>query len=218
MRIVARKSYRRNDNAPDSEEKKAPDFPDLPAEWAAAWLAMTAADIRELEEFGVTSRCAKYGLVGISPIIRFPDSKLYEPHPSGISAFITPVRAEDRRTPEATDAHFAVRVGDIIDLVAWDPRAPLDWALRTGAAEWLGAVPPQYCDPDWVRVRQSPLDWLREDCTGIVPLSNDPARIYRLLMDFEQAGIYVKNEEHAIALRRLVERPWPLPDIGVAPE
>src|SRR5713226_352032 len=101
-----------------------------------------------------------YQLIGLEKIVA-KDVKgarrdLYMPHADGDPAFITPVLGHFADTPESTDPRVFVRFGNIIDLLAWDPRYPDRWALRTGAATWLGCVPPQYLEPFPVRVWRSP--------------------------------------------------------------
>jgi hypothetical protein len=205
---VSEKSYRRNDNSAEA------DFSALGAEWGAAWLAMTAADIRDLEKFGVTSRCAKYGLVGISRVSRIPDTELYEPDPTGLYQYITPARVDKPMSPQSSSPWLYARSGEIVDLVAWDPRIPDQWSLRLGLADWLGSVPPQHLDSEPVRILRSPLTWLRADCTGLVVLSPDQAIAYQLLMEFH-GGICAEDQAHRSELRRLLRRPWPLPKISV---
>lgn len=188
---------------------------DLPGELAEALAAMTPADVRELERRGI-SRLTQYKMVGIARIVSVSDTRLYEPDESGVWAYITPVRVEHAATPESRLPDAAPRIGRIIDLISWDERTPGQWRQRTGLAEWLGAVPPQYLDPGPVRVRRSPLSWLRADCDGIVPLSCDPAAAYSMLMGFA-GGIEAEDEVHAAALRRALRRPWPIPSIYAQP-
>jgi hypothetical protein len=54
------------------------------------------------------------------------------------------------------------------------------WRLRTGAGLWLGAIRPQYLDPEPAPIRPSPLSWLQHRCTGLVPLSRNPFEIWRV--------------------------------------
>src|SRR5437879_3964408 len=58
-------------------------------------------------------------------------------------AFIVPTRMGNPMSPEASDPVQAVREGEILDLLAFSPSYPMRWALRTGNATWLGAIPPQ---------------------------------------------------------------------------
>jgi hypothetical protein len=186
---------------------------DLAAEMSEALAAMTVVDVRELEGYGV-SRRTQYQMVGLVRIARITDTDLYEPDPTGVWAFVTPVRVEHPATPESQLPEACARLGQLVDIVAWDPRYPHDWALRTGHAYWLGCVPAQCFDPDPVRVWRSPLDWLCADSEGLVLLSRDPAVAYSLLMGFG-GGIDVKSDIHAAELDRILRRPWPLPHISV---
>jgi hypothetical protein len=117
-------------------------------------------------------------------------------------------------TAEAHDPPHTVRAGELVDLVAWHPRHPHRWALRTGAAEWLGAIEPQYLDPEPVPVWRSPLAWLRVGCVGLVMLSPDPPAAYRVLSGC-RGGIVAEDPQHAAALRATLARPWPAPQIIV---
>jgi len=189
---------------------------ELLGEMRAASAAITPADVDELVAAGVAPENASW-LIGVTRISHIPDTGLYEPDDEvGAWAFITPIRVEDAATPESRDPERCVRHGDIIDLVAWDTSAPHEWALRAGLAGSAGCVEPQYLDPEPVRVHRSILAWFRAGCRGVVPLSRDPAATYRLLMGFP-GGIIAEDGKHAGELARILERPWPLPEIIVAP-
>ncbi len=98
-------------------------------------------------------------------------------HPYGETskfAFILPVRVDFLCTPETIRGFKAVRAGYLVDLLAFRPEWPDRWALRCGAAEWLGSIPPQYCDPDPVRIWSSPVRWLQSSCDGLVMLCRHP--------------------------------------------
>jgi hypothetical protein len=137
----------------------------------------------------------------------------YQPDPEGGAAYLLPVRVESPVTPEAIDPAAAVSSGAIVDLLAFHPRHPGSWALRTGNAEWLGAVEPQYLLPGRVPVWRSPLNWLRAGCIGIVPLSREPGVIYRLLSGFWE--IAVEDDEHEAELVNAFERARRLPRLIV---
>ena len=107
-------------------------------------------------------------------------------------------------------------MGTIVDLVAWDPEHPTDWALRAGRAVWLGSVAPQYLDPEPVWVRRTVLDWFCAGCTGLVVLARDTAQAYSLLMGFP-GGIYAEDEHHKAHLEETLKRPWQLPPIFIGP-
>jgi hypothetical protein len=188
---------------------------ELAREMRNASAAMTRADIRELAGHGVNPLDIEgAGLVGIARISLTRDCGLYELDETGALAFITPVLVEDPRTPESRCPEGFVRFGNLVDLLSWDPQAPGQWALRTGAATWLGCVPPQYLDPEPIRAWRGVLNWFRADCTGIVVLNPDPAITYSLLMSFP-AGLVVEDEAHARDLQQILERPWPVPPIIV---
>jgi hypothetical protein len=178
---------------------------------------MTNSDVREFERLGIPRISIEhFQLIGLARVVRIPDTDLYEPDPSGCLMCISPILAQDPATPESRRPEVYVRIGNIVDLVAWDPEYPLQWVLRTGNADWLGCVGPQVLDPQPVWIRQSVLSWFRANCDGIVVLSRDPGTTYSLLMEF-RGGIWVEDEAHAVRLRRILERPWPLPPILVGP-
>jgi hypothetical protein len=173
---------------------------------------MTQADVRELTAFGVwPADIELWQLVGLARVSRVTDAELYEPDPDGALAYVTPVLVQDASGPESQRPETFVRVGNIVDLVAWDPEKPLQWRRRCGLADWLGLVPPRYLDPDAVPVRRSVLNWFRAGCTGIVVLSRDPTVSYRLLMGLG-GGIVAEDYNHRRELERLLERPWPIPE------
>ena len=191
----------------------------LVAEMRAASAAMSKSDIDELEALGVARREIEiFEMVGLARIQRVADSPLYEPaEDRGALAYISPVLSQHANSPEAQRPEIYVRIGNIVDLVAWDPAEPRQWALRSGQAGWLGCVPPQYLDSEPVPVWRSVLAWFRGGCAGVVPLSRDAAETYTLLMGFH-GGIIAEDQVHAAELRRILERPWPLPSMTFATE
>jgi hypothetical protein len=128
--------------------------------------------------------------------------------------FLTPVLAQEPGSPESHWPETYVRLGSIIDIVAWDPQTPRRWALRAGLADWLGLVEPQFLDPEPIRIWRSVLNWFCADCSGVVLLNHDRTATYSLLMGF-RGGIDAENPDHAAELQRALERPWPIPRIGV---
>lgn len=189
---------------------------DLLAEMRAARAALTRDDRAELIEAGIPPDILnRYPLIGI---IRMRiTSGLWEPEQDGRPAFVTPVLIADPVSPETPHPLvYARHLGDVVDLVAWHPRHPEHWALRVGTATWLGCIEPQYLAPDPVAIRRSPFSWLRARCDGLAILSSDPADAYRLLSGCYE--IVAEDNQHAIELRKLVRRPWPLPPIKIAAE
>jgi len=144
-------------------------------------------------------------------LIRVSQDTAFEPDEEGGHAFVIPVRVESTVTPEAFDPAAAVRDGGAVDLVAFHPAKPHRWALRCGNAEWLGAIEPQYLAPDSVRVWRTPLAWLQAGCRGIVLLSPERVSRYRTLSCLH--SIVAEDLEHASELRRILERPWPAPQV-----
>lgn len=156
--------------------------PELVEEHRRALLATRYVDLHPLIAAGITwktiaaiaSAKAQITVVGAT----------YEPDPDGGAAYLIPVRAA--LTPEAVDPWDTIQSGVVVDIVAIHPRHPDCWALRRDAAEWLGAIEPQYLAPEPVEVWRTPLAWLR-------------------------AGIIAEDAEHAAELCRILVRPWPIP-------
>jgi len=174
------------------------------AEMAAAVKALTDAQAALLIRYGVDPVDISLGMVGCAPIRL--ERGTYVPDPDGKVAFITPVRVDDPLS--------AVRVGDLVDLIAWHPLRPGHFALRIGVAEWLGAIEPQHLDPPPVPVRRSVLAWFQHGCTGLVPLSREPRDVYRLLGGIGR--LEAEDDAHRAELRAVLQRPWPTPAISVA--
>ncbi len=187
---------------------------DLLAELRSARAAMSRKNRAELMGAGIAPELIdRYPLIGTAEM-RIKGG-LYEPAPDGAPAYVTPVLVGDPVSPEIPDPLvYARHFGDIVDLVAWHPRHPGHWALRVGAATWLGCIEPQYLDPDPVAIRRAPLAWLRAGCDGLVILSSEPADAYRLLSGCHE--IIAENQQHAAELRKLVRQPWPRPRITAA--
>src|SRR4051794_14020349 len=186
---------------------------DLLKEWSAARKAMGSGDCRVLVSFGVK---AAHKLLLIGKVRARRDGDLYVPDRDGLPAFVTPVFIDYADTPESPRPAQAVRFGDLVDLVAWDPRHPHSWALRCGAAEWLGAIEPQYLDPPPVPIHCGPLGWLQGGCCGLVLLARETVSQYRLLANIQR--IEAEDAAHAAELQGVLMRPWPAPTVTIAPQ
>src|SRR3954453_21543850 len=184
---------------------------DLLREWSAARKAMESADRRGLVSSGVKAADA---LLLIGKVRARLDGDLYVPDRDGPPAFVTPVFVDYADTPESPRPAQAARFGDLVDLLAWDPRYPPSWALRCGAAEWLGAIEPQYLDPPPVPIHRGPLGWLQARCRGLVLLSREPASQYRLLVNIQR--IEAEDAARAAELQGVLTRPWPIPTVTIA--
>jgi hypothetical protein len=184
---------------------------DLWAEFNAACAAMEPPDRALLETYGIAPG-------DVAPLIGITRARvsggLYEPDPDGGEGFVTPILADSASGPESICPERAVRLGDILDLVLWHPRRPDAWALRTGAAEWLGAIAPQYLEPPPVPIRRSVLVWFRHRCTGVVLLTAERPARYRLLTGC-RSGIVVEDARHLAELRSVLKHPWPHPPLFV---
>jgi hypothetical protein len=153
----------------------------LAREMRDAFAAMDDRDIEELVQLGVPEiLISHFQMVGLARVREF-GSQRYYPDPRGRLVFVTPVCVHHKDTPESTRPDAFPLIGNLVDLVAWDERAPNEWRLRTGEGHWLGAIGPQYLNPEPVPIRRSPLSWLQNRCIGLVPLSPDPAEIRRVL-------------------------------------
>ena len=186
---------------------------DLRREYRAALRRTELADLKPLRDAGVGGPGIATG-PAFARLRLSRDRRLFELDPdSEDAAFILPVRAEHPTTPESTDPAGAVRHGPIVDLLAFSPAFPHRWALRVGAATWLGAVMPQYIDPPPTPIWRNPLHWLGSDCQGLVLLGRDRRERYRVLTCLD--AIVAEDEDHAAALRDFLEQPWLSPPVYV---
>jgi hypothetical protein len=189
---------------------------DLDAELAAAVRALSDDQANMLVACGVNRLDIDLGMVG--GVLARIEGDFYVLDPDGgRPAFVTPVRVDTASSPESRVPDSTVRMGSLIDLVAWHPARPNSWAQRIGTAEWLGAIDPQYLDPAPVLVRSSPLSWFKSGCSGLVPLSRQTPDIYRLLVGC-RSGVVAEDDAHAAKLRRILERPWSAPPVFVKRE
>src|SRR5689334_17061770 len=180
----------------------------LITEYKAAVAALTRADFRELLDAGVAPDDADaWQMTGIARVSHCIDSNRFEFDGSGGLAFISPILTEFLWTIESRRPERFVRLGTMIDLVAWDPASAEVW-LRCGAAEVLGLVPPQYCEPPPIYIRRSVLNWFRSNCTGLVTLSPDGAVVGGVLRGL-RGTLVAENPAHAAELRDAWDRPWP---------
>jgi hypothetical protein len=188
----------------------------LQAEWLAALRGLELDDARLLARHGLNLPLlvdlgfhAYAVMVGALPMR--VEARRWWPDPAGHRGFVTPVRTRG----DAYDllADEIVISGPLIDLCAWHPETPRNWATRAGIAEWLGAWDPglaaERTDP--VRVWRAPFRWLRGWMTGIVPLTTERAELYRLLAGMPK--IRAEDKAHKAQLERALERPYPAPRI-----
>ena len=177
---------------------------DLAAEMCAAYSLLSTEHRLVLLEEGVSVRdLDQFQMCGVAPM-RI-DGELYQPA-DGRLAIITPVRVYDFFSPESPNPCADCRLGSIVDLVAWDIRYPDRWALRTGNAEWLGCIEPQYLKPKSVPIRRSVVSWFQAGCTGLVLLSRSRLDQYRILMNC-CGGIIAEDAAHHAELRRILSAP-----------
>jgi hypothetical protein len=166
------------------------------AEYLRAMRAMTFANAEELAGYGIPWKAiAAVCPVPMRIIINRAGDRFW-PDDAGKLGWVLPVAAVDPSRPELieTDDPLAtISTGPFIDLVAsFSPAAPGRWALRRGLAAVLGAIPPQYMQPEPVRVHRDIAAWLRAGCSGgIVLLTGDPEKTQRVLGQSR----WIDNEE-----------------------
>jgi hypothetical protein len=186
---------------------------DLDREWRAT--EKVSAEVHdELVTIGIAT--GDTGLIGVAPI-RLCRGDLFEPDPDGRVCLISPVCVHTELDPESSEPSLYCRAGAIVDLVAWHPEQPNQWRLRTGAAEWLGCIEPQYLEPEPVPIRRSVLNWFQAGCTGLVLLSRSPLGQYRTLMGCV-GGIIAEDAAHRAQLRCALQRPFRGPRIWTQSE
>ncbi len=155
-----------------------------------------------LDELGVPRRELMMGMCGIARVRRLRGG-MYEPHPLGSPYLITPVRASE--SIESAAPASVVHMSEVIDLIAWLPdKAKL--YQRSGAAEYVGAIRPQWFEPDQVRVWRSLLGWLKAGCEGLVLLGDQASR-YRTLT--QMRAILAEDAPHAAELQEAMQLPLP---------
>jgi len=145
------------------------------------------------------------GMVGVVLAEKLAGGLLWAPEGHS-RLFVTPLRGWEVETDTPMLETFW---GEIVDLIAWRPDEP-GLLMRTGLGECLGHFEPQYLNPEPVPVRRGVASWLRGKCRGIVPLGL-PADQQRLLLGC--GGVAGEDIEHAMELRRLLERPVLVPRI-----
>jgi hypothetical protein len=96
---------------------------------------------------------------------------------------------------------LALDRGEPVDLVAWAPRSGR-LGLLIGCAPVLGDLddltnPATFFDGDGLRVHRTPLDWLRADRAGVVPINPQILRDCRRLI--------FADADHAKQIRRALE-------------
>lgn len=181
--------------------------PDLEREMRGYFDALGRRGPEAAEAAGVTREAIMAGLVGLARMR--PVGALWEPDENGTVAFITPVRVHPGNTAHDIESPYpkrAVRAGDIIDLIAWHPSRPDTWVLRTGEAVALGAIQYRLSDEPAadLKVRSSPLEWLRHGADGVVVLTNDPD-LRRLVFNIDSQDI-AERQDDSIGLAELDQR------------
>jgi hypothetical protein len=168
----------------------------LRAEYVAAMRTMPLAKAQQLAACGIPWSA----ITAATPVpMRITISHAgdrYRPDADGRWGWVLPAAAIDPAHPdliETDDPLWAIGYAPFIDLAAaYSPAAPGPWALRRGRATVLGAVPPQYLDPEPVRVHRDVAAWLRAGCTGIVLLTPDTTAIGRILNQIQLVGFVEK--------------------------
>lgn len=175
----------------------------LHAELRSAAHAVTHANLRQLVALGV-------GWPTIGELGRHHDGfgvvtardagdGLYEPDPDGQPHLLLPVYED----------------GELVDLVAFRSDAPDKWMLRTGNGWALGL------DEGWgmlhngdpLRLSATPLDWLRNEATGLCVLDWEAPELTVELADF--AAVQCPDATIAGLLTEALTQPSRLPSISV---
>ncbi|KFG90039.1 hypothetical protein BV98_002212 [Sphingobium herbicidovorans NBRC 16415] len=136
-----------------------------------------------------------YAPIGLAKVERL-SNLMYQPNDDGEPHLILPVHEG----------------GDIIDMVAFDPRWPDRWLRRTGNAVLLNAddiAAPRW-DAGTVEVWATPLDWLRAGGEGVVILDYDNREVVEQLKLCETI---VTDRVTARLIRLEFSRPQPVPNI-----
>jgi hypothetical protein len=141
------------------------------------------------------------------------EGRLWQPLEDAPHAIILPVFVDDTASPETIYPALAPQYGNIVDLIAFNITSPDCWALRTGAASWLGAYGPQLLDPDPVTVWRAPWQWVCNGGVGIVPLTDDVTELRRLFLPC--GSLAVADAAYGRDLRRTLSTPHPIPRIFV---
>lgn len=117
---------------------------------------------------------------------------------------------------ESAPVHVVLAVGDkdgaLVDLLAFEPRDPRGWLLRTGNGQALGedrisdAIASMgWPDPPTLVLHPNPLEWLKADCRGACVVDDFSPDICARLRELPR--IVVHNHGFAQALlSRLAER------------
>jgi hypothetical protein len=106
--------------------------------------------------------------------------------------------------------------GELIDLLAFRSGSPNDWMLRTGLGWALGmdrGLEP-YTRGDVPTVHETPLDWLRADCTGLCVLDWSALELHSLK---GIAKIACATDALRSTLRRHLTRDPRLPELITVP-
>jgi hypothetical protein len=169
----------------------------------------TIKDTVELIACGVPVRAITLVCPVPMNIVLDATGELYQPDPSGKPAWVLPVCTTNLAYPAEwiETAYFEdiVSHGPILDLIAFSPTKPGRWALRLGEVPVLGAIEPQYLEPDPVPVHRDVTDWLRAGCRGIMLLTRDPCEAGRILRWCRT--VEAEDAAHAAELLRLINLP-----------
>jgi hypothetical protein len=186
---------------------------DLTGELAATRASTTEEERAKLAKLGIPQHMLD--MVGAARVDLFSGGKLYQPlEDIGDRVFIIGVRVGDPISPEHPRPDEVAYCGILIDLLAWHPDVPERWATRLDLATWLGAIPPQYMQPPKVLVHRTPLAWLQSGGRGLCILTREPREAQSLLLSL-RGGIIPENDGHGRKLKRLLERPFPIPPIHI---
>lgn len=186
---------------------------DLEAEMAGYVANLSVADLALLRYYSLPEAILGRGAVGVADAD--PDASgglLWAPEGHS-KVYVAAARVGADGWPETTQPEIDVWRGPILDLVAFRPETPGRWWLRVGLADCLGCYGPQFLGPAPVRVIETPLDWLRAGGAGVCPLARDLAGRQSFLLGL--GTVAARDLDHAMELRRLLERPISIPRIVI---
>ncbi len=129
--------------------------------------------------------------------------------------WVVAVRGHGDGTIAAPQPLRFVREAAILDLLSFHPRQPERWRLARGAVLALGAIAPQFFDPEPVAVHRTPLAWLRAGGAGLVLLTRDRFECRHVLFQCE-GGIVVDAPAYGAHLKQVLTAPVVEPRIFVA--
>lgn len=173
----------------------------LRCEMQAAANGLELTQLRVLRGLGLPApELHADGMIGVSRGL-IDKRDFWAPDESGSRLLVTPL----------------IEDGAVVDLVAFDPKQPNAWFLRTGHGWALGADTIARASSYWpgdepLVLHATPMEWLASGCEGacVSQWTDEARRTIRMLHACE-----VRSSEFARALRLELTRPPRIPEIQV---